>query len=126
LAGRELRAMRLGHPGKETQMARIGIYGVSSKSGTAYLADLVGEGALVYGYARPSDHGRSAVRAIRAQGGIQVDRPDNESKEPSHFVPLLGSQVGHDLERLVRMSDLIILASPSIYHEEAARAIASA
>src|SRR5436309_2000520 len=101
--------------GKEQRQMRIGIYGVSSQSGAAYFADLVQEGALVYGYARPSEHGRTTVRAIREQGGMQVDRPENEQNEKSHFVPLLGSEVGHDIERLAT-SDLILFAHPSVYH----------
>lgn len=103
---------------------RIGVFGVSAQSGAAYFADLVAEGVLVYGYARPSEHGRSVVRAIRAQGGVQVDRPENEQNEKSHFVPLLGSEVGHDLERLARTSDLILFAHPSVYHEESAKELA--
>ncbi len=105
-------------------MARIGIYGVSSQSGAAFLADLIEEGMLVYGYARPTEHGRAVVDAIRGQDGIQMDRPENELNEPSHFVPLLGSEVGHDLQRLVDGSDLIIFAYPSLYHEEMARQLA--
>lgn len=105
-------------------MARIGIYGVSSQSGAAYFADLLKEGSLVYGYARPSEHGRAVVNAIRAQDGIQVDRPQNDLNEQSHFVPLLGSKVGHDLERLAQTSDLIIFSHPSQYHEETARQLA--
>lgn len=105
-------------------MTRIGIYGVSSQSGAAYFADLISEGALVYGYARPSEHGRAVVKAIRGQGGIQLDRPVNELNEKSRFVPLLGSEVGHDLERLAQTSDVIFFAHPSVYHEESARELA--
>jgi len=105
-------------------MIRVGIYGVSSQSGAAYFADLVREGAQVYGCARPSEHGRAVVDAIRAQGGIQVDRPENELNEASHFVPLGRSAVGHDLEQLARTSDLILFAHPSVYHEDTARELA--
>jgi opine dehydrogenase len=105
-------------------MARMGIYGVSSQSGAAFLADLIEEGMRVYGYARSTEHGRATVEAIRVQGGIQMDRPDNELNEKSHFIPLQGSEVGHDLERLVRTSDLILFAYPSLYHEENARGLA--
>src|SRR5262249_18552270 len=102
---------------------RIGIYGVSSQSGAAYFADLIAEGALVYGYARPSEHGSGVVDAIRSQDGMQVVRTPKELNENSHFVPLMGSQVGHDLERLAAC-DLIIFAHPSSYHEESARQLA--
>src|SRR5262249_35380121 len=37
---------------------------------------------------------------------------------------MLGSDVGHDLERLATTSDLIIFAHPSVYHEETARELA--
>jgi len=105
-------------------MIRIGIYGVSSQSGAAYFADLATEGAQVYGYARPSEHGRAVVDAIRQQDGIQVDRPENSSNERSHFVALRGSAVGHDLQRLAQTSDLILFAHPSIYHEATAKELA--
>jgi hypothetical protein len=64
------------------------------------------------------------VDALRTQGGIQVDRPPNELGEVSHFVPLGESEVGHDLERLARTSDLILFAHPSSYHEASARELA--
>lgn len=104
-------------------MARIGIYGVSSQSGAAFLSDLIQEGMLVYGYARPTEHGRAVVDAIRQQEGVQVDRPENELNEVSHFVPLMGSDVGHDLECLIN-TDLILFSYPSLYHEEMARHLA--
>lgn len=104
-------------------MARIGLFGISSQSGAAYLADIVAEGVTTYGYARPSDHGRSVVDAINRQGGVQVDRPENELGERSHFVPLMNSRVGHDLEELAAC-DLIIFAHPSQYHEDTARELA--
>lgn len=106
-------------------MARIGIYGVSSQSGAAFLADLIREGMLVYGYARATEHGHAVVEAIRRQDGIQVDRPENDLNEQSQFVPLLGSEVGHDLERLAHDCDLIIYAYPSLYHEEMTRHLAA-
>lgn len=102
-------------------MARIGIFGLSSQSGAAFMADLAAAGHQVYGYARPSEHGRAVVSAIRHQGGLQVERPANV---PGPFVPLKVSDVGHDPERLVRTSDLILLTYPSIYHEEAAAELA--
>jgi hypothetical protein len=78
----------------------------------------------VYGYARPTEHGASVVEAIRGQDGVGVERPENEENERSHFVPLLGSEVGHDLERLACTSDLIFFAYPSLYHEEHVRQLA--
>jgi hypothetical protein len=101
-------------------MARIGILGVSSQSGAAYLADLTAAGHQVYGYARPSDHGRAAVGAIRRQGGLQVDRPGGAGA----FVRILPTDVGHDVERLARTSDVIFFTAPSVYHEEAAAELA--
>lgn len=95
-------------------MARIGIFGISSQSGAAYLADIVAEGATTYGYARPSEHGRSVVNAIERQGGIQVDRPENELGELSHFVPLMNSRVGHDLKELAACDLVIFGTHPSI------------
>ncbi|MGE3803762.1 MAG: NAD/NADP octopine/nopaline dehydrogenase family protein [Gemmataceae bacterium] len=105
-------------------MSRIGIFGVSSQSGAAYFADLIAEGIQVYGYARPSEHGRAVVEAIQRQGGIQVDRPENSLNEESRFVPLMAAEVGHDLESLVRAADLLLLAHPSVYHEETIREMA--
>lgn len=99
-------------------MTRIGICGVSVQSGKAYLADLLAMGIEVYGYARPSEHGRETVAAIERQGGIQLQRPPNSIEETSRFIPLGQSAVGHDLGRLVDESDLIIIAHPASYHEE--------
>ncbi|MGL4553829.1 MAG: NAD/NADP octopine/nopaline dehydrogenase family protein, partial [Gemmataceae bacterium] len=65
-------------------------------------------------------HGRAVVSAVRQQGGLHVDRPDVAGA----FVGLRPTDVGHDVERLVRTSDLILLTTPSIYHEEAARELA--
>jgi hypothetical protein len=79
-------------------VASIGIYGVSSQSGVAFLADLIEEGMGVYGFARPSEHGRGVVEAIRSQDGVQLDRPENRRDEKSRFVPLLGSEVGHNVK----------------------------
>jgi hypothetical protein len=110
---------------RPAKAARIGLYGVSSQSGAAYLADLVAAGVHVYGYARPTAHGRAAVDAIRMQRGVQVDRPENGAGEESRFVPLAASEVGHDLERLARHTDLILFAHPSVYHEETARQLAA-
>lgn len=96
---------------------KIGIFGVSGQSGKAYFADLLSQPVEVYGYARPSDHGRETVDAIRAQGGVHLERPANVSSEASRFVPLGLNQVGHDLAALVEGSDLLLLTHPSVYHE---------
>jgi opine dehydrogenase len=108
---------------RNRDMINIGIYGVSSQSGCAFLADLIRKNVNVYGYARPTAHGRAVVDTIEAQGGVQMDRPENEP-EKSQLVPLRGSEVGHDLERLACTSDLILFAHPSVYHEETARELA--
>ena len=108
-------------PIRRATTTRVGIFGVSSQSGGAYLADLLAEGAAVYGSARPTEHGRAIVDAIRSQDGIRVDRPSNSPEETRRFVPLTGSAVGHDLERLAYTSDLIVFAHPSVYHEDTAR-----
>lgn len=105
-------------------MARIGIYGASTQSGAAFLADLAAAGHEVYGYARPSEHGQAMVNAVRNQGGLQVDRPPNSNNEESRFVPLGPSDVGHDIKKLGRWSDLILFTCPSVYHEECARELA--
>jgi opine dehydrogenase len=99
-------------------LTRIGIYGVSVQSGKAYLADILAQGIQVYGYARPSEHGRETVQAIERQGGIELHRPPNSIEDTRRFVPLGQSAVGHDLGRLVDQSDLIIIAHPASYHEE--------
>lgn len=103
---------------------RIGIYGVSSQSGKAYLADLLADGVDVYGYARASENGCREVEAIRRAGGLQVDRPPNNIGEGRRFQPVSPRSVGHDLRRLVRHAELILIAVPALYHEEIARALA--
>jgi opine dehydrogenase len=101
-------------------MARIGIFGVSSQSGAAYMADLAAAGHQVYGYARLSDHGRATVSSIRKQGGLQVERPG----QASQLVPLRPTDVGHDLTRLALTSDVILFTYPSVYHETSADELA--
>jgi hypothetical protein len=105
-------------------MARIGIFGVSSQSGAAFMADLTAAGHRVYGYARPSDNGRATINAVRNNGGIHVDRPQNSLGEVGHFVPVGQTDIGHDLERLARTSELILFTTPSVYHEDAIRELA--
>lgn len=99
----------------------IGIYGISSQSGRAYLADYISRGYKVVGYARASEHGAKVVDAINVKGGLYLERPDNTNNEFSRFVALGNSIVTNDLEKLVGLSDIIIIALPSIYHEEAVK-----
>lgn len=101
----------------------IGIYGISSQSGRAYLADYIARGYSVVGYARPSKHGEEVVDSITSKGGLYLERPDNTNNELSRFVALGGSVVTNDLQELVRRSDIIIIALPSIYHEKAVKAM---
>lgn len=107
-------------------MTRIGIYGVSTQSGHAYLTDCLLIGVEVYGYARSSQHGTEVVNALVQQGGIYRHRPGNDIEETSRFLPLGTAEVGHDLERLIDVSDIIILAHPAQYQEESARRLKEA
>jgi len=101
-------------------MTILGIYGVSTKSGKSYLADFSSMGIGVYGYARTSKHGTETVDTLLRQQGIYLERPPNNIEPASRFVPLRQNQVGHDLDRLVGDSDLILIAHPATYHEETA------
>ncbi|MEA3375676.1 MAG: NAD/NADP octopine/nopaline dehydrogenase family protein [Chloroflexota bacterium] len=107
-------------------MTRIGLYGVSTQSGHAFLADCLLMGVPVYGYARPSQHGMEAVDTLVQQGGITLRRPEEGTHETSRFLPLGDAEVGHDLERLIHQSDVIILAHPAQYQEESARRLKEA
>lgn len=107
---------------EKTPSLRIGIYGISGQSGKAYLADLLEKpGVRVYGYARPSENGRATVEAIHQQGGLELQRPPKTDEPTSRMIPLGESTVGHDLDRLIEESDLILFTHPSVYHEETAR-----
>ncbi len=107
-------------------MTRIGIYGVSTQSGHAYLADCLSIGVEVYGYARSSQHGMKTVDTLIQQGGIYRQRPGNNIEETSRFLPLGSAEVGHDLERLIARSDIIILAHPAQYQEESVQCLKEA
>lgn len=98
----------------------IGIYSVSTQSGKAFLADFLSGGHAVYGYARTSDHGRTIIEAIRSNKGIYLERPPNSIGEESRFVSLNKGDVGHDLEKLIQHSEVIIIAHPAQYLEETA------
>lgn len=102
---------------KRDQVLKVGIYGISGQSGKAYLADMLGMPVQIYGYARPSENGRETVEAIMAQGGVELQRPPNNIESTSSFMPLEHNAVGHDLDRLIEESDVIIFTHPSIYHE---------
>ena len=98
---------------------RIGIYGISSQSGRAFLADYLGKGYEVIGYTRPTEHGKEVVNTICHLGGLFLERPENSNKEKSRFVELGKGCVTHDLKLLVDRSDLVIIALPSTFHEDA-------
>lgn len=100
----------------------IGIYGIASQSGRAYLADYLSKGYRVIGYNRDSEHGRKVVEDIRSLGGVYLERPKNSNREDSRFIPLKPEdEITMYVDNLVGESDVIIVALPSIYHEEAVR-----
>ncbi|HUH52266.1 MAG TPA: NAD/NADP octopine/nopaline dehydrogenase family protein [Flavobacterium sp.] len=99
---------------------KIGIYGISSQSGKAYLADLLSRGVRVVGYARATTHGTAVVDAILNEKGIYLNRPSNTNNEESRFIDLGQSIVTSDIKLLVDESDVIIIAVPSNFHEEIA------
>lgn len=106
---------------KNDRVLRVGIYGLSTQSGKAYLADLLEMPEVeVYGYARTTDHGKEVVCALQAQGGIELQRPENPIEPTKRFIPLGQSEVGHDLEALFE-TDVILFSHPSVYHEDTAR-----
>lgn len=104
----------------------IGIYGIASQSGHAFFADMLSRGYRVVGYNRPSQHGLSVINAIRNAGGIWLERPENANHEESHNVPIAESAVTCDVRHLVDDADIIIIALPSIYHEDAVREMCTA
>ena len=94
----------------------IGIYGISSQSGRAFLADYISKGFKVIGYTRPTSHGNEVLDAIHKSGGIYLERPENSNHENSRFLPLGVSSVTADLEYMVSNSDIIIIPLPSTAH----------
>lgn len=104
----------------------IGIYGISSQSGRAYLADFMGRGYKVVGYTRPTPHGNEVLNAIKKSGGIYLERPKNSNHENSRFIPLGESCVTSDQDFLVRNADIIIIALPSTAHVDAVKELADA
>lgn len=97
----------------------IGIYGISSQSGRAFLADYLSKGYKVIGYTRPTVHGKEVLDTIHKLGGLYLERPENSNHEASKFIELGESCVTEDLEYMVSNSDLVIVALPSTFHEEA-------
>ena len=97
----------------------IGIYGISSQSGRAFLADYMARGYRVVGDTRPTEHGKEVLDAIHRLGGLYLERPENSNKEQSRFIDLGESCVTADLEYMVTNSDMVIIPLPSIFHEEA-------
>ncbi len=97
---------------------KIGIYGASTQSGKAFLADFLMKGYSVYGYARQSLHGMEFINEIRKNNGIMLERPDNVIGEESQFIELRNSRVGSNLDELVNHSDIIVISHPSQYIEE--------
>lgn len=99
----------------------IGIFGISSQSGRAFLADFLSKGYHVIGYTRPTPHGQEVLDAIHSLGGLYLERPDNTNHELSKFVPLGASCVTENLEYMVNNCDIVIVALPSTFHEEAVK-----
>ena len=94
----------------------IGIYGISSQSGRAFLADYINKGYKVIGYTRPTPHGVEILDAIHKLNGLYLQRPDNSNHEPSKFIELGSSSVTSDLTYMVNNADIIIVPLPSTAH----------
>ena len=94
----------------------IGIYGISSQSGRAFLADYIDKGYKVIGYTRPTPHGVEVLDAIHKLNGLYLQRPDNSNHEPSKFIELGSSSVTSDLTYMVNNADIIIVPLPSTAH----------
>ena len=97
----------------------IGIYGISSQSGRAFLADYINKGYTVIGYTRPTPHGVEVLDAIHKLNGLYLERPDNSNHEPSMFIELGLSSVTSDLTYMVNNADIIIVPLPSTAHVSA-------
>ena len=94
----------------------IGIYGISSQSGRAFLADYVNKGYTVIGYTRPTEHGNQVLDAIHKLNGLYLERPENSNHEPSKFIELGSSSVTSNLTYMVNNVDIIIVPLPSTAH----------
>lgn len=106
---------------------KIGVFGLGSQSGRAFFADFLSKGYDVWGYARHSENSDKVLDAIHRLKGIYLERPQNKNKEISRFLPLTkNSYVTNDLIYFVQNVDIIIIALPSIYHEESVQALCDA
>lgn len=94
----------------------IGIYGISSQSGRAFLADYINKGYKVIGYTRPTEHGNEVLNAIHKLNGLYLNRPENTNNEFSKFIPLGNSCVTANLEYMVSYANVIIIPLPSTAH----------
>lgn len=104
----------------------IGVYGIASQSGRAFLADYLSQGYKVIGYNRPSSHGESVINSIINCKGLYLERPENANNECSKFLELGDSCVTMDLDYFVQNVDVVIVALPSIYHIEAVQMMCDA
>ena len=94
----------------------IGIYGISSQSGRAFLADYLSKNYRVIGYTRPTVHGQEILDTIKNIGGLYLERPKNTNHESSRFIELGNSCVTSDLDYMVANADIIIIPLPSTAH----------
>lgn len=94
----------------------IGIFGISSQSGRAFLADYLNKGYHIIGYTRATPHGVEVLDAIHNLGGLYLERPENKNNEISRFIPLGKSCVTSDLSYMVDNADIIIIPLPSTAH----------
>lgn len=94
----------------------IGIYGISSQSGRAFLADYLNKGYHVIGYTRPTVHGNEVLDSIHKLNGLYLERPENSNHELSKFIELGESCVTANLDFMVSNSDIIIIPLPSTAH----------
>lgn len=104
----------------------IGIYGISSQSGRAFLADYLNKGYEVIGYTRPTEHGSLIVQTINDMGGLYLDRPANSNNEQTKFVSIKSGCVTHNLEYMVQYADIVIIPLPSTAHIDAVREMKNA
>lgn len=100
---------------------KLGIYGISSQTGKAFLVDFLKDKYHVIGYARPTEQGVATVNDIQKTGGVHLFRDENKNQEESRLVPLNKNIVTNDLKVLTDNADFIIVAVPSHFHEDVAK-----